>query len=845
MVKKSLSGSKKGSGQKKAKKKHELVEDDGMPRGVLIPPELDEDIDDDLAFDSDDERMYGGFFSSGSGGGGGKKTATKKGGIPKEEDLYNYHEDGQSSGDDDDEYMDLDDMLDVSLGKEEKLKSKKSKSKKSTVESENGGKVTKKKRSGKDDVLRLVNETLYPDKEHSASYTSTIKKLVKSDGGKKSAMTRIEKALETPHNLISVDVDEKTKEAVTRKKVREVTEENLRKYKPVLRDMNTTKHLQLPLPMPESNPIPSSIGSIVSSSISNSKGLEANDEGSNIPTTANRKAATQLATKMQSLLSTAGLSSRDDEEGSGGKDSLAALAKSRKGSEAPTIQYMAKLKAMLASENSRRRRLNKIKSKTYRRILRKEIERDKEKREKALALLNPELARKKLADKLAKARAEERITQKHKNTSAWVKHAKRVAHFDTQAKDAVNEQLVLHQQLMQKMNDEAGEDNYRRYVGDDEEDNQSEEEDRLVDDLVGSSSPDIGKKVASQLWQDIEKNSGNPALAKARAELRDMKFMKAAKEREMKEYEEELTHLNEEVQAHLKGEEGLQDERKPQTRVGKTTFQKSNDTLETIVLRGDVDASPSPTTSAHGAETSAEDTEVSGAADTSEFAGARPKAKAASSRITVLPSIAGVKRGAEQRKEEETEETEKEVLSDQQAYLVSRAFAADDLDEEFKREKESQVELVMRPEDRNRNLPGWGEWGGEDSRLNKRHQEKLRHATMQKNIEKTFLQKSRADAALDHVIINHDGVELVPDRMTLHMVPRPFSNPQEFARSMRQPVGPEWSSPLSFVEGVQPRVEVRQGHAITPLDLDLRQKKAKTKRRKEDTPRNIMFSSDE
>ena len=68
--------------------------------------------------------------------------------------------------------------------------------------------------------------------------------------------------------------------------------------------------------------------------------------------------------------------------------------------------------------------------------------------------------------------------------------------------------------------------------------------------------------------------------------------------------------------------------------------------------------------------------------------------------------------------------------------------------------------------------------------------------------------------------------------MTLHMVPRPFSNPQEFARSMRQPMGPEWTSALSFKEGVQPRVEVRQGQVVLPLDLSLRKQKTKTKRRK-------------
>lgn len=38
----------------------------------------------------------------------------------------------------------------------------------------------------------------------------------------------------------------------------------------------------------------------------------------------------------------------------------------------------------------------------------------------------------------------------------------------------------------------------------------------------------------------------------------------------------------------------------------------------------------------------------------------------------------------------------------------------------------------MKPEDVNSNLPGWGEWGGTDPLLNKRHNEKRAHVAAQK-----------------------------------------------------------------------------------------------------------------
>lgn len=880
------SGGKSSSRDKKKKKSAVQEEGKLMLNNPLIPPELDEDIDDDLAFDSEDERLYGSFFAKDSGSRKegkpkSKKKSKKKGGDNEEEDddFFNYHEDGQSTDEDGDEYLNLEDMLDMSTQKEEK----KSARNRPTVESETGVKVTKKKRSGKD--LPASEESLFPDHEHHATFHSTLKKIMKTseEGGKTSAAAaRLAQAMENTHNLIGVDVDEKTKDATTRKKVREITEENLKKYKPLLRELNNSKHVQLPMPAPESNPIPSSLGAIAATSIG--RLVETGQAAQQIAPTSNRTVAQKLATKMSSLLSSAGLSranaNEEVEAASAGINPFRTSSSSTaEGSgvgpseaEPPTIQYMSKLKAMLATENSRRKRLNKIKSKTYRRILRKEKERDKEKREKALELLNPELARKRLAEKLLKARAEERVTQKHKNTSAWVKHAKKFAQFDTQAKDAINEQLSIHQQLMQKMEEEAGEDNYNRYVGDDEGED-SEADEQLVDELLATSDTEGVKKVASNLWNSIESSgvSGStPAITKARQELREMKFMKAAKERELKNYSDELNALKVDIQRVQNGEEE-EAATAEQSKVGRMRF--SSEKTETIALQNDRDAARRRASVTRQADTAngAEEVEE----DAGEFAGNRKSKKnTTSARVTLLPGGAtvGSKRKAEDEAgdlfaadDDDAEDSSamvggastissshtsgsssarkgkkiafddagnQDLMSDNQAYLVSRAFANDDVDEDFSREKDSQVEMMMKPEDRNQNLPGWGEWGGEDERLNKRHQEKLAHSTMQKNIQKTFLKKSRADAALDHVIINHDGVELVPDRMTLHMVPRPFSNPQEFARSMRQPVGPEWTSPLSFVEGVQPRVEVRQGHAVVPLDLSLRSEKAKTKRRK-------------
>ncbi|KEG14961.1 U3 small nucleolar RNA-associated protein 14 [Trypanosoma grayi] len=974
----------------------------------LIPPDLDEDIDDDLAFNSDDEEKYGHFFQKKSkpDTGAAVKSKKKKKGTSKrdaegfddtEEALVlqqlralgeiddasdlDFHE-RDDRGDDDDEYVDLADMFDAAQQQEGgegdggSSSKKKSGTKKKKKVDEDG--VAKKRRRAR---VTEEAESLYGPTAVEGSYSSALQQIVATSPATP-AQARLQQTLANKRNLISVDVDEHTKEKMVRNEVRDVVAADLAKYNTFLREQREARHVQLPMPMPESNPVPSTLGAIAAAAESRfAPHADAETDATaaaGISGNATRASAFRLANRMNALLSGAGLSrpqlreaavedgvvplGDDDDDGAG-----AAATQHSDGAEVPAKSYMAKLKAMLSYENARRRRLNRIKSKTYRRILRKEKERDKERREKAFELLHPEKARARLAEKLMKARVEERVTQKHKNTSKWVRHAKRFAQFDGSTKDAIDEQHLLHQKLMQKMEEDADEDEYLNAGGNGRADSEaaSSEEERVVDYLIAEASgksnqqqdadsgeKGVGKKKAtSVLWRSIddeEDEEGDAAARrmtpteKARVDLRSMKFMQQAREREEKRYADVLEQLQEDIRRDMRGEavdgdaepldlnDGKAKVTSTKTKkglptpataiVGRKAFtqqhdgKKGDESLESIRLKGQfgIDAQAEAAKDSDDSGNVREEEEEEDIDDLSikdgdssssnngdagderkmksagsirkstkrqrgakeEFAGSRrPKIptagslgdsssdtapssarkKASSTRVTILPI--GTKRsrgdgGAEDaavsatdvtgKKRERQEEQQlpnddgEATLQQQQEYLVARAFASDEVDADFLAEKAAQVEAIMKPADKNASLPGWGEWGGADARLNTRHQAKVQAAELQRQIEKTALLKSRADAALDHVIINHDGVELVPDRMLLHMIPRPFSNPAEFARSMRHPHGPEWNSALSFKEANQPRVEVRQGHAVLPLDLSLRGRKkvAKTKRRK-------------
>ncbi|KAH9589087.1 hypothetical protein LSM04_001920 [Trypanosoma melophagium] len=993
----------------------------------LIPPDLDEDIDDDLAFNSEDEEKYGHFFNKktkpdstadSTGGkkkkkkGSDKKSGRQGGGdvgdsedalvlqqlralgeIDEDDDLDFHERDGNG---DDDEYIDLADMLDAAEdGVDKKGRASSSKNKKKKRIDEDG--IVKKRRRAR---VTEEAESIYGPAAVEGSYSSNIRQVVAATP-LPSTQARVQQSLENKHNLISVDVDDTKKEALVRGEVRRVVAEDLAKYETFLREQQNSKHVQLPMPMPESNPVPSTLGAIAAAAeaqFSHQKdgNIAATLDSEKIGKNTTRASAFRLAGKMNALLSGAGLlrpqlnpaNAEDDVVPLGGDDDnnnnygIAGTSNRNDDGSVPTTSYMAKLKAMLSYENARRRRLNRIKSKTYRRILRKEKEREKERREKAFELLHPEKARARLAEKLAKARMEERVTQKHKNTSKWVRHAKRFAQFDDNTKDALNEQHMLHQKLMRKMEEDANEDEYLNADGDGRADSEaaSSEEERVVDYLIAeatgkNNSQEQGtgnskKNLTSVLWNSVDggdKGKGRSGAGgsemtpteKARLELRGMKFMQQAREREEKCYAEVLEQLQEDIRRDMRGETLDSDDEVPdldeinkkskgkkkgktgsyyyssavtasigQT-IGRKVFQQENDRnngikgVENIQLKKqsgidayapqeeDYDDEEGEVISKSGSdEDDAKDDSYSINEDNdsedekekkpeptkmkkvkkhrdtkNEFAGARRphtisgslkengvvthssssskpitssvstssgEKNGSSTRITILPggskrprhgddlhtavnASGSAKRDEEEeRKEQESHVDDEMTLQQQQEYLIARAFAGDEVDADFLAEKSAQVETIMRPVDKNATLPGWGEWGGADARLNTRHQAKLQAMQMQREIERTTLLKSRADTALDHVIINHDGVELVPDRMLLHMIPRPFSNPTEFARSMRHPHGPEWNTALTFKEANQPRVEVRQGHAVLPLDLSLRtkKKKMKTKRRK-------------
>ncbi|CAM9541141.1 unnamed protein product, partial [Phaeothamnion confervicola] len=111
---------------------------------------------------------------------------------------------------------------------------------------------------------------------------------------------------------------------------------------------------------------------------------------------------------------------------------------------------LQRMRALLFYHERKRHYLNKIKSKAYRRVRKRQRIRVAQQEETRLRETDPRLAAE-LEEKEAQQRAEERLTLRHKNTSKWVKKAlRRGKQIDPSTRAAVSEQLQLGQELMRK-----------------------------------------------------------------------------------------------------------------------------------------------------------------------------------------------------------------------------------------------------------------------------------------------------------------------------------------------------------------------------------------------------------
>lgn len=174
---------------------------------------------------------------------------------------------------------------------------------------------------------------------------------------------------------------------------------------------------------------------------------------------------------------------------------------------------LAKVRSLMFEYERKMKRIKKIKSKKYRRVLKRERERamgdesdDEEER-----LLNAE-----------RNRAEERMRLRHKNTSKWVRRQlqRGESKRNPETKAAIEEQLRLHEELRRKQEGAGGSDS------DSDDDKEPEELEKEL--------------------EEIEKELHQGSEAKPKKGIMGMKFMQVAEEKKRKEALALLNEMGEE-----------------------------------------------------------------------------------------------------------------------------------------------------------------------------------------------------------------------------------------------------------------------------------------------------------
>ena len=344
---------------------------------------------------------------------------------------------------------------------------------------------------------------------------------------------------------------------------------------------------------------------------------------------------------------------------------------------------LAKIRALQTYQEAKFRRQGKIKSKKFRKIARKEKEKEKLQELERLQATDPEAAKEKL-EEMEKVRIGERATLKHRNASKYLQLQAKRAKFDKTSKNNLNDQLSRHRELLTKHGEKM------------EESDDGEE----VDEGDGAEDLDLSKVPRNE--ETFDEFSGKVRKfwgEEQRRKEAELKEKSAADAENIEEaFEDAAFHLKQDNSLKIKALRKRLDGTLVEKEVGENEELEEEDKDELIQadslnfkVRPDSDQQIASLGSSIGKELSAkEQAAVLPDVDPSKFM--EPVAISGSQ----LPEIIGYNE-EENNMEEEEEQSQKD--------LIAEAFADDDVVESFRAEKEALV-AASKPKNIDLTLPG-------------------------------------------------------------------------------------------------------------------------------------------
>lgn len=451
---------------------------------------------------------------------------------------------------------------------------------------------------------------------------------------------------------------------------------------------------------------------------------------------------------------------------------------------------LQKTRALQSYYEAKCRRQKKIKSKKYRRILKKEKEKSLSKVDlDILSKDDPELFKNEL-EKAEKLRAVERASLRHRNSSKWAKNLITKGKPNKEDQERIREQLRISRQLTDHKALSESEDELEKDVNNDDDPKNETNLKLLTQDNDVADNPWLlGKKDNKNKDENDTEDYGK------------LKRPKAIITNESKQKQEAEKGVLEEEDEESSGDE-WEEEVEKKSKKKKRFERKKNQEPAEIIHNIQVNI---PKNVSQTAISEAEAGLSSKRTDKKRKDQKKDKLYEESDAMKYLKSNndAIEIRGLSDQSDDEIDD----VIMNEQRMNIRDAFANDDVIEEFVKEKESIIEH-SKPKSVDLTLPGWGSWGGTGLKVTERKRKRFTKEERES--------KKRRDEGKSNVIISETRNKSLA-KYQVSEVPFPYRSAQEFERSIRQPIGQHWNTPGVVDKLIEPRITTAAGAIIDPI----------------------------
>lgn len=517
---------------------------------------------------------------------------------------------------------------------------------------------------------------------------------------------------------------------------------------------------------------------------------------------------------------------------------------------------LRKARDLMFREEARSKRVKKIKSKAYRRIHRKEAQRTAQKERDLLTAAGVEMSEDE--DEVAdRKRAEARMGARHKE-SKWAKSMKETgrAGWDGDARDAMTVAARKNEEVMMRKEG--------RRIRDSDASSEDESEDDDGDDV------DDGGEFTLRSQLDKLDDDGGAEFKASKSGISQLAFMQRADAARKKQNEEDIQRMKRE----LAGEESDDEEmlQPTETSIGRRIFgpSQTTETSKPAVTRNELEEGRSDSEDEDGQNIDSEEFPNSEAQPTqsrpakakakSQLQGPATKAKPHVSIRSAPPTTSPSNREGQEQEEEATlnlqqsshpnavqhatapsntdgwtvvhhndNDNDNDSTSDISQRLQSRspsptnlelvqaAFGSGDDTATFGLEKTS-LAAAEDTQVTSTALPGWGSWAGSGLTKGERHHasKSLSNPALVKKSADGISADKRRDKKLKDVIIserrNKKGAKYLAPTL-----PHQFETKAQYERSLRLPIGPEWTTKETFQGMTKPRVLLKKGVVVQPM----------------------------